>query len=442
MNLAIEEVDKNNHSETILIIDDSPTNIEVLSTTLTNAGYQVLAERNGINGIEKVKNNPPDLILLDVMMPKLDGFETCRLLQTDLSTRDIPIIFITSLSEIEEKIKGLTLGAVDYILKPFQQEEVLVRVKLHLKMRRLNLELDEQKQQLEKRVQERTAELSLTLEQLKKTQLQLIQSEKISSLGQVVTGIAHEVNNPLGLISTNLYYASNYVEELVKLIHLYQKKFPYPGSDIEEKIEAMDLVHILKDVPKLISSMKVGTDSIRSTMQSLQNFSRADGERKKAVDIHEGLEVTLMILQHRLKAKPKRPAIQVIKEYGNLPKIECYPGQLNQVFMNLLINAIESLDESIFVEENAKIIYPQIRITTSIDKQQVTIRIANNGIEIKDLAPNQIFQPFFSLQPQETGNGLGLSISYQIITENHGGTLQYISLSGEGTEFLIQIPPS
>lgn len=204
----------------------------------------------------------------------------------------------------------------------------------------------------------------------------------------------------------------------------------------------MDLVHILKDVPKLISSMKVGTDSIRSTMQSLQNFSRADGERKKAVDIHEGLEVTLMILQHRLKAKPKRPAIQVIKEYGNLPKIECYPGQLNQVFMNLLINAIESLDESIFVEENAKIIYPQIRITTSIDKQQVTIRIANNGIEIKDLAPNQIFQPFFSLQPQETGNGLGLSISYQIITENHGGTLQYISLSGEGTEFLIQIPPS
>ncbi|RUR86731.1 sensor histidine kinase [Chlorogloeopsis fritschii PCC 9212] len=442
MNLAIEEVDKNNHSETILIIDDSPTNIEVLSTTLTNAGYQVLAERNGINGIEKVKNNPPDLILLDVMMPKLDGFETCRLLQTDLSTRDIPIIFITSLSEIEEKIKGLTLGAVDYILKPFQQEEVLVRVKLHLKMRRLNLELDEQKQQLEKRVQERTAELSLTLEQLKKTQLQLIQSEKISSLGQVVTGIAHEVNNPIGLISTNLYYASNYVEELVKLIHLYQKKFPYPGSDIEEKIEAMDLVHILKDVPKLISSMKVGTDSIRSTMQSLQNFSRADGERKKAVDIHEGLEVTLMILQHRLKAKPKRPAIQVIKEYGNLPKIECYPGQLNQVFMNLLINAIESLDESIFVEENAKIIYPQIRITTSIDKQQVTIRIANNGIEIKDLAPNQIFQPFFSLQPQETGNGLGLSISYQIITENHGGTLQYISLSGEGTEFLIQIPPS
>jgi two-component system, NtrC family, sensor kinase len=442
MNLAIEEVDKNNHSETILIIDDSPTNIEVLSTTLTNAGYQVLAERNGINGIEKVKNNPPDLILLDVMMPKLDGFETCRLLQTDLSTRDIPIIFITSLSEIEEKIKGLTLGAVDYILKPFQQEEVLVRVKLHLKMRRLNLELDEQKQQLEKRVQERTAELSLALEQLKKTQLQLIQSEKISSLGQVVTGIAHEVNNPIGLISTNLYYASNYVEELVKLIHLYQKKFPYPGSDIEEKIEVMDLVHILEDLPKLISSMKVGTDSIRSTMQSLQNFSRADGERKKAVDIHEGLEVTLMILQHRLKAKPKRPAIQVIKEYGNLPKIECYPGQLNQVFMNLLINAIESLDESIFVEENAKIIYPQIRITTSIDKQQVAIRIANNGIEMKDLVPSQIFQPCFSLQPQETGNGLGLSISYQIITENHGGTLQYISLSGEGTEFLIQIPPS
>ncbi|MDM9380594.1 response regulator [Chlorogloeopsis sp. ULAP01] len=440
MSSAIKEVEKNSY-ETILVIDDSPTNIEVLYTTLTNAGYKVLAERNGINGIENVKNNPPDLILLDVMMPKLDGFETCRLLQTDLSTRDIPIIFITSLSEIEEKIKGLTLGAVDYILKPFQQEEVLARVKLHLKMRRLNLELDEQKQQLEKRVQERTAELSLALEQLKKTQLQLVQSEKISSLGQVVTGIAHEVNNPIGLISTNLYHASNYVEELVKLIYLYQKKFPYPGSDIEEKIEIMDLVHILEDLPKLISSMKVGTDSIRSTMQSLQNFSRADGERKKVVDIHEGLEVTLMILQHRLKAKPKRPAIQVIKEYGNLPKVECYPGQLNQVFMNLLINAIESLDESICVEDNTKSIYPEIRITTTIDKQQVTIKIANNGLGMKDLVPSQIFQPFFSLQPQEAGNGLGLSISYQIITENHGGKLQYISLP-EGTEFLIQIPPT
>lgn len=185
------QIQKNKNRETILIIDDSPTNIEVLSSTLTNAGYKVLTEVNGLSGIDKVKRNPPDLILLDIMMPQLDGFETCRLLQADPSTKDIPIIFITSLSDVEEKIKGLYLGAVDYITKPFQPEEVLARVKLHLKMRRLNIELDEQKQQLEKKVQERTIELSQALEQLQKTQLQLVQNEKASSLGQIVAGIAH-----------------------------------------------------------------------------------------------------------------------------------------------------------------------------------------------------------------------------------------------------------
>ncbi|PMB00653.1 hybrid sensor histidine kinase/response regulator, partial [Fischerella thermalis CCMEE 5196] len=327
------------NTETILVIDDSPTNLEVLYATLSGAGYEVLVEMDGISGIEQTKNNPPDLILLDIMMPKLDGFETCRRLQADPSTKDIPIIFITALSDIEEKVKGLSLGAVDYITKPFQQNEVLARVQLHLKMRRLNIELDQQKQQLEKRVEERTYELFQTLEQLKKTQLQLIQAEKISSLGQVVAGISHEVNNPIGLISTNLYYAKSYVEELISLVKLYQNNFPYPGGDIEDKIERMDLDHVLEDLPKLISSMKLGTDNIRGIMQSLRNFSRADGERKKPVDIHQGLETTLLILQHRLKAKAKRPAIQVVKEYGNLPKIECYSGQINQVFMNILVNS-------------------------------------------------------------------------------------------------------
>lgn len=433
------QIQKNKNRETILIIDDSPTNIEVLSSTLTNAGYKVLTEVNGLSGIDKVKRNPPDLILLDIMMPQLDGFETCRLLQADPSTKDIPIIFITSLSDVEEKIKGLYLGAVDYITKPFQPEEVLARVKLHLKMRRLNIELDEQKQQLEKKVQERTIELSQALEQLQKTQLQLVQNEKASSLGQIVAGIAHEVNNPIGLISTNLYHANNYVKELINLINLYQKKFPQPGSEIEEKIEGMDLTHILDDLPKLISSMKLGIDKIYGIMQSLQNFSKADGERKKCVDIHEGLETTLMILQHRFQARAKRPVIEVIKQYGNLPKVECYPGLLNQVFMNLLVNAIDSLDESIFTGDNKPHSSPQICISTSIDKEQVIICITNNSRKKIELNPEQVFQPFFSTKPQDKINRLGLAISYQIITENHGGTLQFVS-SPEGTKFLIQIP--
>ncbi|MGF1672430.1 MAG: response regulator [Rivularia sp. (in: cyanobacteria)] len=439
MNLPDEEFDSHKKLETILVIDDSPTNLEILHDVLGGAGFEVLVEMDGISGIEQVESNPPDLILLDVMMPKIDGFETCRRLQANPSTKHIPIIFITALTEAEEKVKGLKLGAVDYITKPFEQNEVLARINLHLKLRQLNIELDKQKQELEIRVQERTLELSQAVEELKKTQLQLVQTEKISSLGQLVAGVAHEVNNPIGFISTNLHYANQYIEDLLKLVQLFQKSCSNPGIEVEEQIEIMDLQHIQKDLPKLMSSMKLGTDTIKGIMQSLRNFSRTDGENKKFVDIHEGIEATLMILQHRLKAYPKRAAIQVIKDYSILPKIKCYPGQLNQVFMNLLANAIEVLEESIIDSDNM-ITNPQIRIATTIDKHQVTIKISDNGKGMSESIRSDIFQAFFTTKPEGKGTGLGLSISYQIITENHGGNLECISSPGKGTEFLIQIP--
>ena len=444
MDLPYEEFDSNKKLETILVIDDSPTNLEILHDVLGGAGYEVLVEMDGISGIEQVESNPPDLILLDVMMPKIDGFETCRRLQANPSAKDIPIIFITALTEPEEKVKGLSLGAVDYITKPFEQQEVLARISLHLKLRKLNVELDRQKQELEIRVDERTSELSQTLDELKQTQLQLVQTEKISSLGQLVAGVAHEVNNPIGFISTNLHYANQYVEDLLKLVRLFQKNCSNPGSEVEEQIELMDLGHIDKDLPKLMSSMKLGTDTIKGIMQSLRNFSRTDGENKKFVDIHEGIEATLMILQHRLKAYPKRAAIQIVKDYSILPKIQCYPGQLNQVFMNLLANAIDVLEESMLPYEdlshNPTIVNPQIYIGTTIDKHQLTVKIADNGKGMPESIRNEIFQPFFTTKPEGKGTGLGLSISYKIITENHGGNLQCISSPGKGTEFLIQIP--
>ena len=448
MNLSYEqEFDSNKKLETILVIDDSPTNLEILHDVLGSAGYEVLVEMDGASGIEQVESNPPDLILLDVMMPKMDGFETCRRLQANLSTKDIPIIFITALTEAEEKVKGLTLGAVDYITKPFEQEEVLARISLHLKLRKLNIELDKQKQELEIRVAERTSELSQTLDELKQTQLQLIQTEKISSLGQLVAGVAHEINNPIGFISTNLHYANQYIEDLLLLVRLFQKNCSNPGSEVEEQIEIMDLQHVDKDLPKLMSSMKLGTDTIKGIMQSLRNFSRTDGENKKLVDIHEGIEATLMILQHRLKAYSKRPAIQVVKDYSILPQIKCYPGQLNQVFMNLLANAIDILEESIIDGQNQEnngekytLINPQIRIVTAIDKYQVNIKISDNGKGMSESVKNDIFQAFFTTKPEGKGTGLGLSISYQIVTKNHGGNLQCFSSPGKGTEFLIQIP--
>lgn len=441
----IEDITNLDTKTTILVIDDSKVNLDFLKLTLSDAGYNVLLALDGKSGIEQAKSEKVDLILLDIIIPRIDGFETCRILKSESETKDIPIIFMTALSETVQKVKGLNLGAVDYITKPFQEEEILARIQVHLKLRRLNIELDQQKQQLEQRVKERTAELSQALEELKQAQLQLVQSEKISSLGQLVAGVAHEVNNPLGFIASNLYYAAQYVHDLVRIMKIYQEKFPNPGSDIEEEIKTTDLEHILEDLPKLVSSMKLGTDRIQGIMQSLRNFSRADGNQKIAVDIHDGLETTLMILQHRLKARPKRLAIEVIKDYGNLPNIKCYPGKLNQVFMNLLANAIDALEDGFANKQEDKTnskkhkIKPQIRISTVINEEYVTIRIVDNGSGMSESVQSQIFNPFFTTKAQGQGTGLGLSISYQIVVEQHGGELYCISTEGEGTEFIIKI---
>ena len=430
--------------ETILVIDDSNVNQSILKIFLEDEHYKVLTGIDYESGINIINNQQIDLILLDVVLPKIDGFEICRLLKLDSKTKDIPVIFMTALSNKEEKVKGLSLGAVDYITKPFQQEEVIARIQVHLKLRRLNLELDRQKQQLEQRVQERTAELSQALEDLKKTQLQLVQSEKISLLGQLVTGVAHEVNNPLGFISINLYYANKYVQDLMNIVKLYQKQFPNPGNEIEAKIEESDLEHSLEDLPKLISSMKRGADRIHGIMQSLRNFSRSDRNQKKAVDIHDGLETTLMILQHRLQPRGKRPIIQVIKEYGNLPQVECYPGQLNQVFMNLLANAIDALEEGVGKREwrieKTQFLTPQIRIYTSVNNEQVTIRFTDNGQGMSESVQSKIFNSCFTTKPEGKGTGLGLLISYQIVVDQHGGELNCVSTLGKGTELTLKIP--
>lgn len=419
---------------TILIIDDNPTNLEVLYSTLIQAGYDVLVEMDGKSGIEQAKTNCPDLILLDVMMPGISGFETCQQLQADSSTQAIPVIFMTALSDVAEKVKGLSLGAVDYITKPFQQEEVLARIQVQLKLRCLSQELEQKNQQLEQYVEERTAKLTATLEELKAMQLQLVQSEKMSSIGQLVAGIAHEINNPLGFISGNLEQATIAIQDLIDCLELYRATFPQPGAAIAEKIEGIDLDYLLQDIPKMLKSMQVGVDRIHNISTSLRTFSRTDADILVCVDVHEGLESTLMILQHRLKANQTRPKIEVIKHYGNLPKVQCYLGQLNQVFMNILSNAIDALEES-----NPP--NPSITIRSeSINADTIAIYIADNAAGISENVQQKLFEPFFTTKSVGKGTGLGLSISYQIITEKHNGRLTCASTIGQGTEFMIQLP--
>ncbi|MBD2001863.1 MULTISPECIES: hybrid sensor histidine kinase/response regulator [Cyanophyceae] len=433
----------NSSHEIILVIDDNPTNLEVLYNTLASSGYEVLVEMDGFGGMEQAKSYQPDLILLDVQMPGIDGFETCRKLQFDPSTKNIPVIFMTAMTDTTDKVKGLNLGAVDYITKPFRQEEALARIQTHLKIRRLSLELEQQKQELEQVVEKRTSELTYTLQELKKTQLQLIQNEKLSTIGQLVAGIAHEINNPVGCITGNLEQANLAVKDAVDYIRLYQTTFPNPGIQIEQKAEEIDIEYLLEDLPKMFLSMQTGIERIRNISTSLRTFSRADVDCKVSVNIHEGLESTLMILQHRLKAQDYRPAIQVIKKYAEIPKVECYLGQLNQVFMNILANAIDALEEANLGRsyEAIKASPNQIIVETEMkNEQQVAIRIVDNGMGMTKDVKQRIFDHLFTTKPVGKGTGLGLTIAHQIIVEKHGGTIEVNSEWGGGTEFAIALP--
>ncbi|MBD2123067.1 ATP-binding protein [Trichocoleus sp. FACHB-262] len=289
-------------------------------------------------------------------------------------------------------------------------------------------------------LQEKAQELEQTLRELQQTQAQVVQSEKMSSLGQLVAGIAHEINNPVNFIYGNLNYAGEYIQDLTGVLKLYQRQFPHPTPEIAEEIEAIDLDFLLADLPKLLASMKVGADRIQKIVLSLRNFSRMDEAEMKAVDIHEGIDSTLMILQNRLKAKSDRPEIAVVKDYGNLPLVECYAGQLNQVFMNLLSNAIDALEDS-QTPASEPPQTPTIAIhTRQLGSQSVEIRIADNGPGIAKADQRRLFDPFFTTKPIGKGTGLGLSISYQIVTDKHGGVLHCNSAPGKGTEFLIEIP--
>ncbi|MFN6472192.1 MAG: ATP-binding protein [Nostoc sp. SerVER01] len=303
--------------------------------------------------------------------------------------------------------------------------------------------LEKSKEELEDRVKERTTELKNTLEELQRTQSQVVQSEKMSSLGQLVAGVAHEINNPVNFIHGNLAHVQEYTQDLLAFVQLYQQHDSKPAPEIQIAAEDMDLEFLQQDLPKLLSSMKVGTDRIRQIVLSLRNFSRIDEAEFKSVDIHQGIDSTLMILQHRLKAKPEQPEIQVIKDYGNVPLVECYAGQLNQVFMNILVNAIDALEES-----HAKLNFQQIednpgRIiirTSVVNTTWVEVAIADNGVGISQEFQQRIFDPFFTTKPIGKGTGMGMSISYQIVTEKHGGKLECFSTFGKGTEFIIQIP--
>lgn len=613
----------------LLVVDDTPDNLRLLSTMLEEQGYKVRKVINGALALRTVSQAPPDLILLDIDMPQMNGYEVCQQLKSDPKIATIPVIFLSALDDTSDKVKAFSVGGVDYITKPFQVAEVLARVQNQLRIRALSKQLFEQNIQLQQEIQirrqaeaallesavklreqnrilvelarnpalnqgnlkvaikeiikatasnlkvervsvwffdatitklqcfnlfelefnrnssgielplidypiylnalinnqtlviedclndprvtelaevylipfnitstidepirlkgktvgvlcieqvnnihhwtpedqnfarsiadlvslaleaqerqraetrerEKTLALELTLDELKKTQAQLIQTEKMSSLGQIVAGVAHEINNPVSFIYGNLTPARQYLKDLIQLIEAYQKYYPNPAPEIQELAAEIDLKFLIDDWQNLMHSIQVGAERIQEIVRSLQVFSKQTKLELKAVDIHDGINNMLLILQHRLRSEIEGAEIQVIKNYSQLPKVTCYPSQLNQVFMNLFNNAIDALEN----QPPPRIITIDTKIspTDANLPKFVTISIADNGVGINQEIQEKIFDPFYTTKKVGSGTGLGLSISYEIIVEKHHGKLYCISNSGQGTECIIEIP--
>lgn len=386
-------------------------------------------------------------------------FVLYRFTKTDILVLDRKTSIMTAVRQSLERSPELIHEPIVVQIEPdnYQLLDVhqllLSQLQIHelatVAMRESQAQLRHQAQQLE-----------LALLELQRTQAQLIQTEKMSSLGQLVAGVAHEINNPIGFIYSNVHHAKEYTECLMRMVCLYQQHCPESIAEIAAESEKIELDYLLEDLPKVFNSMQQGAERVRDIVLSLRNFCRLDEAQMKQVNIHDGINNTIMLLQSQLKGKPGQEAIAIHKEYGDLPLVQCYPGQLNQVFMNILVNAIyaiiewnkhEDIDDKSQNESqlgepkdlhtNTQSSIYAIRICTElIEGKKVIIRISDNGPGMTEDVRKRLFDPFFTTKPVGKGTGLGLSISYEIVVNQHGGELKCFSEPGKGTEFAIEIP--
>ena len=407
----------------ILTIADVVT-LEVVQELLGREGHQVRVALDAGGGLELARELSPDAIVCDGTSPQIDWLEVCRLVKADRELATAYFVLLTTPEQFEE-LQELDAPFDDFLFKPIVKQELLGRVRAGMRSRELKLSLERTEQ-----------ELQLSCDRI-------VQSETMSSLGELVSGIAHEINNPITFIYSNLTHVQSYATDLIELLRLYQKQFVNPGAEIMQKQQDMEVEFILNDLLKIVSSMRTGSDRIRQIILSVQDFSRSDRSGWQLFDISDGLENILLLLQHRLPAREGRRDIKVMKEYGNLPQVECYAGQLNQAFLNIINHAIDALEESTQeLEESESVKFkPVILISTQvIDAQRISIEIADNSLAISEDITDQISDSFLMRKPAEDSRALGLAVSYQIIVEQHKGELKCFSEPGKGTKFRIEIP--
>jgi signal transduction histidine kinase len=412
----------------ILIVDDVLENVQLLSKLLSQAGYSVRKALNGTMALTAAQQRPPHLILLDINMPELNGYQVCQQLKQQPALADVPVIFLSALDDPQDKVRGFEVGGVDYITKPFEQDEVMVRIQHQLTIQALQQQLQEKNQSLE-----------LTLERLQEAQVQLIQKEKMLGLGQLIAGITHEVNNPISFIYGNLTPARRYFDQVLALLRLYRQKYPQVDPDIEAAIAEMDLDFILTDWEKLMRSMQTGVERIKSIMVALQLFSHLGESDIKPVDVNQSLDSVLSLLGHRLQIQDVRPEIPVIRQYDQIPLTVCHGKLINQALLNLLNNAIDAIECWGTAALQTKPLSITLQ-TEALGADQIRIEIKDTGVGISPDIQPRIYEPFFTTKPVGEGTGLGLSTSYQVIVEQHGGQLTCDSVPGEGTTMTIILP--
>ena len=415
---------------TILVVEDDPTTGSLIRTELQQKGYTVAIAKDGIDGLEQARNLRPPVIISDWMMPNMDGLEFCRRIKRDIGLSNIFFILLTAHTDVERRVEGIEAGADEFISKPFTKRE------LHSKVSQGMREYEF------KRLMRLTNEqLSQTLEQLRQTQAQLVQNAKMSSLGQMMAGLAHEMNNPVNFLEGNLVYTRRNVQDLLGLVQLYQMEYPEATANIQDYIEDIDLEFLATDLPKVLQSMETGTRRISQIVSSFRRFARLDEDGRKACDLHEGLDESLFLLQHRFSLPEVEKEILIEKNYGALPLVDCFPGQINQVFFNVLTNAVDFLALAVTKKPDLATWQPCISITTScVDDRWVEVAIADNGTGMLAEFQHRVFDPFFTTKSVGQGTGMGLSVSYQMVTENHFGQMTCESVFGEGTTFRIVLP--